>query len=153
MTLSFSNISAGAPENTPIYLDGDFSGWNSYRFQLISKYTNKDIAQEDVYEWTLELDLLDSNERYSHFDLNPFSGQGTNIKNQFKSGYYDFILYGTSLVLDKEDPWNANQWTPLLTGEVKVKTKTTHNMQTSQQAETVKYTTSPNTAQSYVIYQ
>ena len=152
MTLYFSGTPVGDAPNTPIYVNGDFSGFNSYRMQLVSMYTNRDINAEDIYEWTLELDLVSSNERYTYFDLDPYTGQGTNIQNEFKGGYYEYTLYGSLFTIDKDSPWDPEEWTNLLVGEVKVKSKTTNNMQTSQQAETVKYTTDPNTAQSYVIY-
>ena len=149
MTLYFSQ---GIPENTPIYLDGDFSGFTSYRMQLVSMYTNREISADAIYEWTLELELMSSNTRYTYFELDPFAGQGSDIRDEFKSGYYEYVLYGSLFAIDKNTPWDPEEWTSLLTGEVKVKSKTTNNMQTSGQTETVKYTTEPNTAQSYVIY-
>ena len=152
MTLYFPGTPVGDSPNTPIYINGDFSGFNSYRLQLTSKYTNRDISADEVYEWTLSLSLLSSNERYTSFDLDPWIGQGSNIQDTFKSGYYDFTLYGSLFEIDINDTWEPLDWNSLLEGEVKVKTKTTHNMQISQQAETVKYTTEPNTAKSYVIY-
>ena len=146
MTLYFSQ---GDPENTPIYLDGDFGGFTSYRMQLVSMYTNRDISADEIYEWTLELELMSSNTRYTHFQLDPFTGQGSDIRDEFKSGYYEYVLYGSLFAIDKNIPFDPEEWNTLLTGEVKVKTKTTNNMQTSGQAETVKYTTEPNTSLLY----
>ena len=151
MTLYFPN------ENVPgidvdFFLNGNFSGYTTYRLQLVSKYTNNDIQEgNNDSEWSLPTDIVLSNARYTQFSIpNPTSDY---IKDSFRSGYYEFTLWGSVAIIGDDTPFDKSEWSSLLTGEAKVKTRTTENMQrSSSTAETVKYTTEPNTAKSYIIY-
>tara|TARA_R110000772_G_scaffold143939_1_gene253500 strand:- start:640 stop:1098 length:459 start_codon:yes stop_codon:yes gene_type:complete len=151
MTLYFPNENVPGID-THFFLNGDFAGYNSYRFELVSKYTNNDIKEGNTtVDWSLPAVLVLSNARYSEFAF-PYPTSDY-VKDSFRSGYYNFTLWGTELILDEMDPFISSEWSSLLTGEVKVKTKTTDNMQrSSSTAETVKYVTEPNTAKSYIIY-
>jgi hypothetical protein len=151
MTLYFPNENVPGID-TDFFLDGDWSGFNSYRLKLISRYTNNDIQEgNNTIYWTIPAILILSNARYTQFAF-PFPTTDY-IKDSFRSGYYNFTLLGSELILDENDPFIPEDWDSLLTGEVKVKTKITENMQRSSSTEeTVKYTTTPNTAKSYVIY-
>jgi len=160
MTLYFPNDLVKGALND-VFIDGDVrgitnlhpGGWNTYRLQLTSRYTNRDIdADETQFEWVLPLSPLNANERYTHFVIDGLSTD-LSIQNQFKSGYYDYTLWATYLEIDFETmPFDASQWNQIQEGEAKVKTKTTNDMQRGREDEVVKYTTDPNTAQSYVIY-
>ena len=151
MTLYFPNENVPGID-TDFFLDGDWSGYNSYRLELVSRYTNNDIQEGNTtVDWTIPAVLVLSNARYSQFAF-PYPSTDY-IKDSFRSGYYNFTLLGSELILDEMDPFISDEWVSLLTGEVKVKTKTTENMQrSSSTAETVKYVTAPNTAKSYIIY-
>tara|TARA_R110000772_G_scaffold77311_1_gene166594 strand:+ start:121 stop:573 length:453 start_codon:yes stop_codon:yes gene_type:complete len=148
MTLYFLDNQA-APAKTNVYVDGDYSGYETYRVQLISKYNNKNIEQ-DGNVWELEANLSTYNERYTYFTISSTDAQF--VENTFRSGYYTFKLLGSAFDLAPGQPFVANQWDVLYTQECKIKTKTTSDMQRGEEAQTVKYTTEPNTAQSYVIY-
>ena len=151
MTLYFPNELVDGID-TDFFLDGDWSGFNSYRLQLVSRYTNNDIQEgNNTVDWVLPTNIVLSNARYTQLSI-PYPTSNF-IKDSFRSGYYNFTLLGSVLILDENDPFIPEDWVSLLTGEVKVKTKTTENMQRSSSTEeTVKYTTTPNTAKSYVIY-
>jgi hypothetical protein len=164
MTLYFRDTDIPEDEafNTRVCVDGDLSGINtlytlgylSYRLQLISRYTNREVQYEGGTSWLLPLQLDLSNERYSQFTINPwaFAG-GLDIANGLRSGLYDYEIWGSYLNLDwNTDPFDATEWALLQNGQTKVKSTTTVDMQRGTEPETVKYTTEPNTAKSYVIY-
>ena len=161
MTLYFLDTTAGTPANTRIAVDGDLSGvsaafptgWTTYRLQLTSSYTNRDV-DNDTSSWLLPIDLLISNERYSEFNVTPYIGAGDTIQTGLYSGIYDYEIWATNLNIDwTNDAFEEVQWQLLLNGQTKVKSKTTVDMQRgADEAITVKYKTEPNTAKSYVIY-
>lgn len=166
MTLNFPDKDDQSPLGTQIYLDGDYSGvttnnplgYQRYRVQLVSKYNLQDIEQ-DGDKWKLEATLLGSNERWTNLEIVAFVGDfSETVKDTFRSGYYDFKLWGTYLnnppyeATPPYDDFEAWQWIPLYEQECKVKTSTTHDMQRGDVETTIKYKTEPNTAKSYVIY-
>ena len=158
MTLYFTNANVNTGR-TDFFLDGDWSGitlanptgWATIALRLKSRWTNSNITDDDI-RWHFNLNLVSANERFTHFFIESAVAKDL-IANKFYSGYYDFELYGTSLTIDPNQAgFNPEQWELLLEGQTKVKTETTDNMQRGQESETVKYTTDPNTAKSYVIY-
>ena len=166
MTLYFPTSSENSLTAT-IFLDGDLSGatelnpdgYSVMALQLISKYTNSNIVQPaDSYDWLFKVTILESNERWTK--LSTDASETASTINEFKSGYYDFKLWGTYLPYGGADgvttttggAFDEDQWDLVLEGETKIKTDTTNDMQRGHEPETVKYTTDPNTAQSYVIY-
>jgi len=160
MTLYFSDSTAGTPTNTRICVDGNLSGisdmfpngWATYRLQLTSRYTNRDI-EASAFSWVLPIELLVANERYSEFKVNPYISIGDQIELGLYTGMYDYEIWATNLDLSFFiDELEETQWTLLQNGQTKIKTKTTVDMQRGGEPETVKYKTEPNTAQSYVIY-
>lgn len=164
MTLYFSNtdIPADDQPNTRVCVDGDLSGTNtiyplgyvSYRLQLISRYTNREVQYEGETSWLLPLNLDLSNDRYSEFTIDPWAfGGGLEIANELRSGLYDYEIWGSYIGLTwNVDPFDATEWSLLQNGQTKVKSNTTVDMQRGSEPETVKYKTDPNTAKSYVIY-
>ena len=156
MTLYFLDSDT---DHCDFWLDGDFrgislpyfpNGYQNYRLQLISRYSNKEIDADDV-EYPFECQLLSANERYSTFRMYFF--YAVRIANKFKSGQYDMKLWGTHLD-NPSDTFDPDQWVRLVEMEAKVVTKTTNNMarESVDANTTVKYKTEPNTAKSYVIY-
>ena len=159
MTIYFPNdLVAGI--GTDVFFDGDLrgitaqdpNGWNTYWLQLISNYTNRDIAAEEETQtdWYFELRPIVQNERYSQFVIEDLSD--TWAQNQFRSGYYEFKLHGSYLDIEWDQVNEPGSFTLLQSGLAKLKTKTTDDLQRGNEDEVVKYTTDPNTAQSYVIY-
>ena len=150
MTLYFKDITATGDTNTKICVDGSFKSYNNYRLQLISRYTNRDI-DNDTTAWLLPIEVLISNDRYTEFNVSPYI---TTIQEGLYSGTYDYKIWGTNLTEDYvNDPFIESAWNLLQTGQTKVKSTTTVDMQRgSDENITVKYKTEPNTAQSYVIY-
>ena len=163
MTLYFRDITEGTALRTRVAVDGDLSGVTAatpnglvtYRLQLISRYTNREV-QNEVRDasWLLPMDLEISNERYTQFTVHPYGPTGGQIELGLYTGFYDYEIWGTYLDIpwDTED-FEQGQWNLLQNGKTKVKSTTTVDMQRgSDEAITVKYKTEPNTAQSYVIY-
>ncbi len=162
-TLYFLNTTSTNQFQPEFSLDGDWSGltdlnplgYTEFALRLTSEYNNRDILQveEDPgFKWLFSLDLVEANERYTTFKINT-TAQAEWAADKFTSGYYGFELFGTYLEISNTlDQFVEDQWDSLLTGEFKVKTETTNDMQRGQIQEIVKYTTDPNTAQSYVIY-
>ena len=156
MTLYFLNSDTN---KVNFWLDGDFrgvslpyfpNGYQNYRLELTSRYTNRDIDADNP-NWVYDCTLVSANERYSSFDINFANAAPT--ANQFKSGQYDLKLWGTHLD-NPSDTFDPDQWVGLVEMEAKVVTKTTNNMarESVDANTTVKYKTEPNTAKSYVIY-
>lgn len=161
MTLYFTNGNVN-PYWTDFFLDGDWSGVNdmfpngylTYRLELISKYTNKEYTLEPLggnIQWIFDVTFIEANERYTHLRIPGLQSQAY-MADKFASGYYDFKLWATYLDILQSEDFEEYSWNVVLEGEAKVKTETTNDMQRGQPEETVKYTTDPNTAQSYVIY-
>ena len=163
MTLYFRDTTEGTPYNTRIAVDGDLSGVTTsspnglvtYRLQLTSRYTNREVEYEGADSWLLPIELQISNERYSEFNVQPwgFAGGGE-LAFKLYSGFYDYEIWGSYLDLDwATDIFEEGQWSLLQNGKTKVKSTTTDDMQRgSNENITVKYKTEPNTAKSYVIY-
>lgn len=153
MTIYFPNNDTDYPAyNCAFSVDGDFSGYNTYRLELISRYNNETLNQSVVpVLWAYKIDLLMSNERYSEFRIS-IGPDAVNTGASFVSGYYDFKISGSVFNVSYADPYDPLDWNILLEGETKVKTKTTNDMQRSSATETIKYTTDPNIAQPYLIY-
>lgn len=153
MTLYFKDITAPGDTNTKICVDGSWPSYLNYRLQLTSRYTNRDI-DNDTSSWLLPIEVLVSNARYTEFNVIPYIGAGSTIQDGLYSGIYDYEIWATNLNVDYEtDPFNEAAWFLLQTGQTKVKSTTTVDMQRgSDENITVKYKTEPNTAQSYVIY-
>jgi len=154
MTLYFRDTTEGEPSNTRIAVDGDLSGYVTYRLQLISRYTNREVEYEGADSWLLPIELQISNERYSEFNVQPWAfGGGNEIASKLYSGFYDYEIWGTLLAIDwTTENFDEGQWSLLQNGKTKVKSTTTDDMQRGGEPETVKYKTEPNTAKSYVIY-
>ena len=162
MTLYFTNANI-LDYRTDFFLDGDWSGINemfpngyrTYRLELISRYTNKDYEKDQflggTVQWLFDTDFIESNERYTHFAIQGLQSQ-VYVAEKFASGCYDFKLWATYLDFNTSDAFEEYSWNVILEGETKVKSETTNDMQRGQPRETVKYTTDPNTAESYVIY-
>lgn len=162
-TLYLGNSTSSNGLQPEFSLDGDWSGrtdlnptgYTEFALRLTSAYTNRDILQVEQdpgFKWLFKLDLIEANERYTTFKIGD-AFQTLYASDKFMSGYYEFELLGTYLDISHlDDPFVENQWDSLLTGEFKVKTETTNDMQRGQIEETIKYKTDPNTAQSYVIY-
>jgi hypothetical protein len=150
MTLYFKDITAIESPNTRICVDGDLSGWLTYRLQLTSRYTNREV-DNDTSSWLLPIDILVYNERYTEFDVAPYIDT---IETGLYTGIYDYEIWGAPFNTDyANDTFEEAQWRLLQNGQAKVKSKTTVDMQRgSNQNITVKYKSEPNTAQSYVIY-
>lgn len=152
MTIYFRDTTEGEPSNTRIAVDGDLGGYVTYRLQLISRYTNREV-DNDTSAWLLPIELQISNERYSEFNIEPYTGAGSTIEEGLYSGFYDYEIWGSTADVDwTTDTFDEGQWSLLQNGKTKVKSTTTDDMQRGGEPETVKYKTEPNTAQSYVIY-
>lgn len=144
-------------------IDGDLSGdspfhtntpqgWAQMRLQLISRYTNRSVDNESTEDRdVIDIHIRDVNERYTEFG---FTFSGTNdLDQKFASGLYDYKIWATYMdLVDLTQPFDPEQWSMIHEGECKVKTKTTRDMNRGAEAQTIKYTTEPNTAESYVIY-
>ncbi len=162
MTLYFPNdsyptISGG------FCIDGDLSGdspfytntpqgWAQMRLQLISRYTNRSVDNNDTVDTdVIAIFIRDVNERYTEFGFTTTLDE--DLQNKFASGLYDYKIWATYLDIPFPTvPFDSEQWSLIHEGECKVKTKTTNDMSRGAEAQTVKYTTDPNTAESYVIY-
>ena len=152
MTIYFKDTTVDGPTNTKVYIDGNLSGYTTYRLQLTSRYTNRSIDNE-TSSWLLPIELELSNERYSQFNVQPYLGAGSTVELGLYTGLYDYEIWGTLLDIDwNTDNFDEGQWTLLQNGHTKVKSTTTVDMQRGSEPETVKYTSEPNTAKSYVIY-
>ena len=130
MTLYFLNSDANQVE---FWLDGDFrgismpyfpNGYQNYRLELTSRYTNRDIDADNP-NWVYDCTLVDANARYSYFTISFADAVPT--ANQFKSGHYDLKLWGTHLETPSTT-FDPDQWVELVDMETKVVTKTTNNM-------------------------
>ena len=149
MTLYFKDITTTGAANTRICVDGDMSGWLTYRLQLTSRYTNREV-DNDTSSWLLPIDILISNERYTEFNVSPYIDT---IQDGLYTGIYDYEIWAAPFYTDENDPFEEAQWRLLQNGQTKVKSKTTVDMQRgSDENITVKYKTEPNKAESYVIY-
>ena len=128
-----------------IAFNGDFTGWNHYRLQLVSDYTNRQLEPSlPTLEWVFELWFVEGNERYTEFTLTsiyprPAAGE--------YEGLYTYNMYGTMTDADREQPFIPADWTLLQTGLVKL-------VQTGPEENPFKNTyVGPNDqAESYVIY-
>lgn len=161
MTLYFTNANV-VDAWTDFFLDGDYSGitdlhpsgYLTYRLQLVSKYTNKEAVVEPFggnVQWIFDVTFVEANERYTHLRIPGLQSQAY-MADRFRSGYYDAKLWVTYLDIPQSQEFDDYSWKLVFDEEVKVKTETTNDMQRGQPEETVKYTTDPNTAESYVIY-
>jgi len=163
-TIYFLNTTSTNQFQPEFSLDGDWSGrtdlnplgYSTFALKMTSEYTNREILQAEYdpgFKWLFSIDLVEANERYTTFSIRP-AFESVFAADAFTSGYYAFELLGTYLEIPSnfQEPFIKNQWDSLLTGEFKLKSETTNDMQRGQIEETVKYTTDPNTAQSYVIY-
>lgn len=162
MTLYFPSDEYGVLSST-FYVDGDTSGktelnpngYESFALRLTSEYTNMDVfpvEQDPGFKWLFPVEMRANNERYTEYRILSF--ETVQMMDSFMSGYYSFQLLGSYLDIPSAftTSFIADQWDTLLTGELKAKSKTTNDMQRGQEEQTVKYTTDPDTAESYVIY-
>lgn len=143
MTIYIPDLTSG----NKIAFNGDFIGWNHYRLQLISNYTNKQLEPSGgfgSFEWLFELWFDQGNERYTEFTITsilpvPSSGE--------YEGFYTYNLYGTMTDADRYDPFVPADWTVLHTGLIKL-------VQTGSEENPFKNTyVGPNdSGESYVIY-
>lgn len=139
MTIFVPDITA---ENK-ISFNGDFTGWTSYRLQLISNYTNREL-ENPSFEWLFDLWFVEGNERYTEFTLTtilpvPAAGQ--------YEGFYTYNLYATMDDVSRTEPFIPEDWTVLQTGLTKLQ-------QTGPQENLYRaaYVGPNDDAQSYVIY-
>lgn len=153
MTLYFPNKDTEyTAHDSAFSVDGDFSGYTTYRIELTSRYNNRIMNQSVVSVlWAYEIDLLVSNARYTEFKI-AIGPDAVSTSDSFVSGYYDFKILGSLLNVSYLDSYDPADWNILLEGETKVKTETTNDMQRGNAPETIKYKTDPNIAQPYLIY-
>jgi len=133
-------------------VNGDLSGYTTYYLALYSRYTNKTIGTTSYtnYEWAPELILDTYNSRYTEFLVSQFA---FNISALNTSGIYDYTIWASEFDLNpSNDPFDPEQWTILQDGLLKLYSQRTDNMSDDNVTRTIKHTTDPNTAESYVIY-
>ena len=94
MTIYIPDLTTG----NKLALNGDFGGWNHYRLQLISDYTNKELEPSPgigSFEWLFELWIDSSNERYTEWNLTSIVPVPTSGEYE---GFYTFNPCFNSIV-------------------------------------------------------
>ena len=127
------------------------NGYQTYYLQLVSRYSNRNLDSDDnTYLWSPRLVREDYNARYTTFSVHDITPQFTEM---LKSGITDYAIWGTYSVIDNTiTAFDPDNWTKLQDGLAKLETQKTENMQHGDTSTTIKYTTTPDTAQSYIIY-
>ena len=127
------------------------NGYQTYYLQLHSRYSNRNLdANNDTFYWSPRLVREDYNDRYTTFSVHDITPGFTEM---LKSGITDYVIWGTYLEIDNTTTdFDSDVWVNLQDGLAKLETQKTENMQHGDTSTTVKYTTTPDTAQSYIIY-
>lgn len=128
-------------------LNGDLSGYDSYRLKLVSRYSNREVEPNGFFDWLFECVIVQSNERYTEFHLHDFFP--VPITGAYE-GLYDYELLGSHLALTPTDPFDPSEWSTLDAGLLKVVLTSTTEMDNLQNYK--KYVSPNENGESYVIY-